>query len=78
MITPHQCKAARMLLDWDQEKLSVVSKVSTKTISNFEGNRTVANPATVAALEQSLIDAGIEFIFHEEMGISGVVLHETV
>lgn len=76
MITPYQCKAARMLLDWDQEKLSEISQVSIKTISNFERNRTVANHATIAAIEQALLDAGIEFISHKKMGIAGVILHE--
>ncbi len=76
MITPYQCKAARMLLDWDQEKLSAVSRVSIKTISNFEGNKTVANRTTISAIEKALLDAGIEFIVNDEMKIVGVILHQ--
>ena len=64
-----------MLLNWDQDTLSAVSEVSTKTISNFEAGKTTANPTTIHAIEKSLIRAGIEFIAHDTMGIIGVVLH---
>ncbi len=76
MITPEQCRAARMLLNWDQETLSELSKVSVKTISNFEIHKNKTNKSTLMALEHALMRAGIELINNPEMGINGVLLHE--
>jgi transcriptional regulator with XRE-family HTH domain len=40
IITPEQCRAARELLNWNQESLSNVSGISQSTISNFERSET--------------------------------------
>lgn len=61
-ITPAQCRAARALLEWTRDDLSAHSEVSKSSLIDFErGTRSPYN-RTLAAVQQALEDAGIEFI----------------
>jgi transcriptional regulator with XRE-family HTH domain len=57
-----QCRAARGLLDWTQDDLAREAGVSALTIRNFEGGRTMPNPATMTVLRLAFEKAGIEFL----------------
>ena len=61
-MTPRQCKAARVLLDWSQLDLSRQSGVSVSTIRNFEGGKRDTYAVNLAALQRALEAAGIEFL----------------
>jgi transcriptional regulator with XRE-family HTH domain len=61
-MTPAQCRAARALLDWSQDKLADVARVSATTIRNFENDKITPHRATLDVMQQALEKAGIEFI----------------
>lgn len=61
-MTPDQCRAARGLLGWSQDNLATAAQVSIRTIQAFELGQRDPIPATVAALQRALEEAGVEFI----------------
>jgi len=61
-MTPAQCRAARALLGWSQEELSVAASVSRKTIADFEADKRTAYDRTLRDLRAALEEAGVEFI----------------
>jgi transcriptional regulator with XRE-family HTH domain len=70
-MTPSQCRAARALLDWNQERLADASHVSAVTIRNYENRKVSPHRVTLDALQRALEEAGVEFI-PENGGGSGV------
>ena len=72
-ITGPQCRAARALLNLRQDDLAVASRVSKRTIANFEQEERQANAVTIHALRTALEAAGVEFI-PENGGGAGVRL----
>ena len=72
-ITPAQCRAARALLSMSQGELADLSKVSLRTVVNFEGEKREPIPATLDAVERALTARGILFI-PENGGGAGVRL----
>jgi transcriptional regulator with XRE-family HTH domain len=73
MITPSQCRAARALIDWSQQRLSEAANVGNATIRNFEGGKSSPTRATLDVLRRALEAAGVEFIA-ENGGGAGVRL----
>lgn len=73
MITVAQCRAARALLDWSREDLAAASKVSLRTIVDFERGARVPRELTLDAIERALAAAGVQFI-PENGGGAGVRL----
>jgi predicted transcriptional regulator len=67
-LRPEQCRGARGLLDWPQEKLAQSAGVSRSTIRDFEGGRHELHRATEAAILGSLERAGVCIIEADEMG----------
>ena len=61
-INAKQCKAARELLGWSQEKLAEQSKVSKAAISFFERGETQPTQRTQRDLINAFEKAGIRFI----------------
>ena len=72
-ISSAQCRAARALVGWSQDKLATESKVAKATIANFEANRRAPYDRTLSDLRDTLEAAGIEFI-PENGGGAGVRL----
>jgi transcriptional regulator with XRE-family HTH domain len=68
-----QCRAARGLLNWSQERLAEASAVSVTAIRNFERGATQPIRANLAAIRTALEAAGVEFI-PENGGGAGVRL----
>lgn len=62
MITPAQCRAARALLDWSQQRLADESNIGNATIRNFEGEKSAPQHATLDVLCRCFESAGIEFL----------------
>jgi len=75
-ISPAQCRAARSLLAWSQNKLATASGVTKKTIADFERGARTPRQATIAAIRSTLESAGIEFI-DENGGGPGVRLRHS-
>ena len=70
-ITRDQCRAARALLEWTQDRLADASSVSKKTVVDFESGKRTPYDRTIVDIESSLERAGIEFI-PENGGGAGV------
>ncbi|WP_245467632.1 MULTISPECIES: helix-turn-helix transcriptional regulator [unclassified Mesorhizobium] len=73
MLTSAQCRAARALVDWSREMLSERSKVSHRSIVDFERGAREPRVLTKEALARALEAAGVEFI-PENGGGAGVRL----
>lgn len=67
-ISPEQCRSARALLGWSQEKLNTVSKVSKKTIADFERGERTPYERTLRDIQVALEAAGIKFIYENGEG----------
>src|ERR1700730_447110 len=58
MITAEQCRAARALLDWSREQLAETSRVSRRTIIDFERSAREPRYLTFYAIRRVLEEAG--------------------
>jgi len=71
-ITTAMVRAARALLNWTQDDLAKAAEVSLPTVKRIEkypgpiGGRA----DTARAIEQALLDAGIEFTFDRGEGVT--------
>jgi predicted transcriptional regulator len=70
MITPAQCRAARALLDWSQEKLAETADVGIVTVRQFEAGTTKPRPATTKVIRQAFEEASVEFINGKRVGVT--------
>jgi transcriptional regulator with XRE-family HTH domain len=66
---PAQCRAARALLGWSQGQLAASSKVSTKTIADFEREARKPYDRTLADVRRALEAAGVAFTNDDEPGV---------
>jgi transcriptional regulator with XRE-family HTH domain len=62
MMTPTQCKMARVAIGWGVRELAAAAKVGVSTVTRFEAGKGVPIPATVMAMRTALESAGVEFI----------------
>ncbi len=63
-ISPEQCRAARALLNMDQNVLAAGSAVSRGVIIDFEKGRRTPGKNNLAAIRTALEAAGVEFFNH--------------
>jgi transcriptional regulator with XRE-family HTH domain len=68
-LAPAQCRAARALLNWSQEDLVRHSKITKKTIADFERGATHPRQQTLAQIVVAFEAAGIEFLYGEAPGV---------
>ncbi|WP_082609779.1 helix-turn-helix transcriptional regulator [Bosea sp. Root381] len=66
MLTAAQCRAARAMLDWSRERLAEASKVSLRTIVDFERGARQPREITLGALRTALEAVGVDFIAEGE------------
>ena len=69
MITPAQCRAARGLLKWSQQELAAQAQIGIATVRQFEGEGTEPRRATVAVIQGTLEQAGVEFTNGDAPGV---------
>lgn len=62
MITRHQCKAARALVDMKQVDLAEAAGLSKQTLVDFERGARKPHRNHLAAIQAALEAAGVEFI----------------
>lgn len=62
MMTTHQLKAARALLDWTQQDLARAAGVHLNVVNNIERGSSSPRQNTLEKLESALISQGIVFI----------------
>ncbi|MGL4285578.1 MAG: helix-turn-helix transcriptional regulator [Phreatobacter sp.] len=68
ILLPEQCRAARALLDWSQERLARIADVSRSTIRGFEGGHHDLHATTEAQIVEAFEIAGIRFLPDGEDG----------
>jgi hypothetical protein len=61
-MTPTQCRAARVLLEWDQPQLAKAASVGLSTVVDFERSRRVVSREKIQDIRLALENAGIMFI----------------
>jgi transcriptional regulator with XRE-family HTH domain len=66
-----QCRAARALLNWSQDKLAEASKVATSTVGDFERERRTPCNHLLWDMRSALECAGVEFIAENGGGPEG-------
>jgi len=64
--SPEQCRAARGLLDWTQDELATVARVSRSTVRNFECGRHGLSRGSEKLLVSALEAAGVRFLADQE------------
>lgn len=74
MISPQQCRAARIHIQVDRPLLATASGVSAQTILSFERSGRSLPDAGVLALRQALERLGAEFICEDAAGGAAVRL----
>ena len=65
MSTPlirRQCRAARGLLGWSQQKLAEAARISQATVASFESGMSTPMINNLLAMKAALEAAGVEFI----------------
>ena len=62
MITAAQCRSARTLLSWSLSKLASAASVPANVLDSFEMERQRPDAATIAALQRTFEDIGVEFL----------------
>ena len=77
MIAPAQCRAARGLLDWSQQKLADKAGVGIVTVRQLEAGMHEPRRATLDVVRRCLEVAGVEFI-DENGGGPGVRLKKSI
>jgi len=68
-LTAAQCRAARALLKWSQDKLAEASKVGASTVGDFERGARTPHDHILADMRIALESAGIEFANGEHPGV---------
>lgn len=67
-LSPEQCRAARGLLDWTQERLAERAGVSRSTVRDFECHRHSLHRGTEALLVRTFEEAGVVLLPPGEQG----------
>jgi transcriptional regulator with XRE-family HTH domain len=62
MMIPAQCRAARGLLGWSQQRLAEAAGVGVVTVHQFEAGISEPRRATLQVIRQAFETAGVEFI----------------
>jgi transcriptional regulator with XRE-family HTH domain len=76
-MTPSHCRAARALLDWTQQEIAHLARVSVVTIRNFENQKSTPQRATLDVIQRAFEAAGVEFTNGDRPGVRLVGPTET-
>jgi transcriptional regulator with XRE-family HTH domain len=61
MITPTQCRMARIALNWTAKELAEKAKVGVATVNRFESGQVAPIKLTLEAMQRALEAAGVRF-----------------
>src|SRR5205085_6094386 len=68
VMTPAQCRAARALLNWSEDRLASAAAIKVSVVRNFEREKSVPR-MTAELLQRAFEAAGIEFSDHGAPGV---------
>jgi transcriptional regulator with XRE-family HTH domain len=69
MLTPAQCRAARGLLDWNQQQLAEAAGVGVATIRLFEAGKGEQRRSTLSVIRHAFEAARLEFTNGDQPGV---------
>jgi transcriptional regulator with XRE-family HTH domain len=69
MLTSAQCRAARGLLNWNQQELANAAGVGVATIRLFETGKGEQRRSTLTVIKQALEAAGVQFTNGDRPGV---------
>jgi transcriptional regulator with XRE-family HTH domain len=69
IMTPAQCRAARALLDWSQQRLADTALLGVSTIFDFERERRIVSAEAIGKMRAGLEAAGVTFTNGGEPGV---------
>jgi transcriptional regulator with XRE-family HTH domain len=69
MLTSAQCRAARGLLNWNQQRLADAAGVGVATVRLFEAGKGEQRRSTLTVIRQALETAGVEFTNGHRPGV---------
>jgi transcriptional regulator with XRE-family HTH domain len=75
MITAEQCRAARGLLNWNQQDLAQFAGIGIVTVHQLEAGASRPRRATLEVIKRAFEEGGVEFI-DENGGGPGVRLRK--
>ena len=67
-LLPEQCRAARGLLNWTQEKLATIAGVSRSTIKDFESHRHALHRSSESLVVNAFETSGVQLLFDGDGG----------
>jgi transcriptional regulator with XRE-family HTH domain len=68
-MSPHQCRAARGLLDMSQSLLAEAAGLSLSTVVGYERQRRRVSDESIAAMKAALEAAGVQFTNGKRPGV---------
>lgn len=68
-MTPAQSRAARGLLNWNQDDLAKAAHVSSVTVRNFENGKSAPQRATLNVMRAAFEADGVEFTNGDQPGV---------
>lgn len=74
-MTPEQCREARRLLGWHQQRLAIQAGSCLISVAGFEAGTRATREVTIKAFQSALEAAGVEFMA-ENGGGAGVRLRK--
>jgi transcriptional regulator with XRE-family HTH domain len=75
ILTPETCRAARGLLNWSADQLSIAAGIGMATVLRFERGAVSTNQSTLEMMRKALERAGVEFI-EQDGEVTGVQLRQ--
>jgi transcriptional regulator with XRE-family HTH domain len=75
ILTPETSRAARGLLNWSADQLSIAAGIGIATVLRFERGAVTTNQATLDLMRRALERAGVEFI-EQDGEVTGVQLRQ--
>jgi transcriptional regulator with XRE-family HTH domain len=69
MLTPAQCRAARGLLNWNQQQLADAAGIGVATVRLFEVGKGEQRRSTLKLITQALEAAGVELTNGDQPGV---------
>jgi transcriptional regulator with XRE-family HTH domain len=77
-MTPSHCRAARGLLNWNQDDVASAARVSIVTVRNFENGKSVPQRATLDVMQRAFEAEGIQFLPEDGENGLGVRLRKGI
>jgi len=73
VMTPNQCRAARVWLGWSQSELARRANISLSTVRDFETGRRTPIANNLAGMRRAIETGGIRMLFDKDGAAVGIL-----